>query len=297
MWQIAVLGRAAPQHAIYFVPHLRVDVWASGQQVPGSGERGGGCLMAGPEQRQGFIADLRIAHGASVIIARPEQDREEVVAFYAALTPLVDHLLNARAEERERMPGPTMARQRPAQGNRDEVGEHVVDVLDGDRHSRAERIGLRKHVGVEEHLADDAHRYKPHTVYRARRLPLAVWPCACGALCSASIVVQPCDCWPCGSGSPIVCFTEENQRVNQQDSGRGHACTTAVGADGGEGRSVAGCVTGCAGGGGPRAGAAYQRGHLPRLLLWQRVLGDAGRRGPGGRVEQAARCGVRSGSG
>src|SRR5436853_6305297 len=72
--------------------------------LEGPGEGGGGGLVAGDQQRHQLVADLLLAHRRTVLVARFEQDREEVDAV-AALGPalgnqaeddLVDFLLDAQ---------------------------------------------------------------------------------------------------------------------------------------------------------------------------------------------------------
>ena len=58
--------------------------------------------MAGDEQRHGLVAHLAIRHdGAVVVVAGPEQAREEIVAIGGRAAALVDHLLHLAVERRD----------------------------------------------------------------------------------------------------------------------------------------------------------------------------------------------------
>ena len=170
----------ALQHAVDLGVQRRLDVGRAAEQVPGPGQRVGGRLVAGEEDRHRLVAHLLIGHPAAIVfVLRGEQHRQQVAVIAAAGAAVGDHAVDDRVEPRARHAGAAQLRHRQPLEHVGERQHHHPERFHHRGQRLADRGGLRLDVDVEQRLADDRQRQAVHLARDVERRAVAPARRAC----------------------------------------------------------------------------------------------------------------------
>ncbi len=120
--------------------------------------------MSGEEERHDLVADLPLGHAGALVVAREEQQREQVTAVLAR-SALADDPVDDVVEAARRAREASVPRSRePCRHEEPEAGEaQVVEVLDLGAEP-GDLLDPGRDVGVEQRPGDDPERQRRHLV-------------------------------------------------------------------------------------------------------------------------------------
>ena len=145
------------------------------EQVPGPRERVGRRLVAGEEERHRLVAQLLVGHTPAValLVHGQEEHREQVAAVTASPPALLDDAVDDAVEPRACALEAAALRERQLLQKLREREHQVAEEVHHLRERRADLVGVRLDVGVEERLADDRERESHHLFRDVERLAVA----------------------------------------------------------------------------------------------------------------------------
>src|SRR5207248_2736349 len=127
------------------------------EQIPCPTQSGCRCLMTSTKEGRALSHQLAIAHRLPVFVPRLQQDREEIIALYGIVAPLLNKARNALTQHRYSSAHTQIARQRPAIRWRQERREVTRNILVANGHSRPKLISLRENIGIKQSLTNNTH--------------------------------------------------------------------------------------------------------------------------------------------
>src|SRR5207245_1804880 len=123
-----------------------------GEQIPCPRQSEGGGLVTGEEQGHGLVADLPIGHAAALLVARVQQQREQVAAVGLLRAALADEAEQDRVEPADGPAKAEVRRRRQPERRRQRGVEAIEEIGLQDRERVDDDLRLAADVGVEKSL-------------------------------------------------------------------------------------------------------------------------------------------------